>query len=129
MRTKIKHSRLRPKPSQKNKKKITNEDKDYLEWLQNQDFVCFACGKQNGIEWHHVKECSTDKKNHQRLIPLCGEECHRNGQELSAHGTPKKFREVYPVKAQNAFADRIYSFYLKHLDQDESELVILVEEM
>ena len=48
MGTKINHNRLRPKPSMKNKKKITQDDKDYLEWLQNQNYVCFVCGKLNG---------------------------------------------------------------------------------
>ena len=31
----MKHTRLRPKPNMKNKKKITQDDKDYLEWLSD----------------------------------------------------------------------------------------------
>lgn len=111
MGTVIKHKRLRPKKSFKNKSKITDADKQYLEWLQLQDYSCFACGEQNGIEWHHVKEFSTDKKNHKRLIPLCGEKCHRNGLDLSAHGTPKKFREAFCIEDQNIQADLIYATF------------------
>jgi len=111
MGTKINHNRLRPKPSMKNKKKITQDDKDYLEWLQNQNYVCFVCGKQNGIEWHHVKEYSTDKKNHKRLIPLCGIDHHRLG-DLSPHGNPKRWRETFDMVLQNDFADEIYDEYI-----------------
>lgn len=115
MRIKIKHNRLRPKPSSKNKSRISNEDKKYLEWLQHQVYECFVCGEFNGIEWHHVKENSSDRKNHKRLIPLCGEKCHRNGSELSAHGTPKKFREKFSMRVQNGYADEIYKDYLDSL--------------
>jgi len=112
MGTVIKHNRIKPKYNGKNKKKITDEDKDYLEWLQHQNYKCFVCGKQNGIEWHHVKLHSTDKKNHKRLIPLCGNEHHRLG-ELSPHGNPKKWRETFSMELQNEFADEIYQEYIK----------------
>ena len=117
MRIKIKHNRLRPKPNMKNKKNITKEDKEYLSYLQTLENNCFACGQRNKIEWHHVKQYSTDKKNHNRLIPLCGEECHRNGQTLSAHGTPKKFRESFPIEKQESYADRIYTKYRQMLKE------------
>ncbi|MCF6330981.1 MAG: hypothetical protein L3I99_05480 [Sulfurimonas sp.] len=109
---KINHKRLRPKICQKNKKSITQGDKDYLAWLQTQDYPCFVCKKYNKIEWHHVKEYSSDKKNHKRLMPLCGEECHRNGLTLSAHGTPKRFKEIFPMSVQNDYADTIYNLYI-----------------
>ena len=113
---KIKTRRLRPKPSTKNKKSITDEDKKYLEWLQEQAYPCFVCGGYNGIEWHHVKEFSSDKKNHKRLIPLCGVEHHRLGQVLSPHGTPKKWREIYSMEVQNECADSIYNDYLNEME-------------
>lgn len=110
---KIKHGRLRPKPSSKNKKKITDEDKQFLRWAKNQDFACFVCGEYGSIELHHVKEYSCDKKNHKEILPLCGEKCHRLGMELSAHGTPVKFRNSFPIKLQIIFAKGIYDSYLK----------------
>ena len=112
MRIEIKANRIKPKYSGKNKPKITNEDKEYLAWLQLQDYNCFCCGKQNGIEYHHVKENSSDRKDHTLLIPLCGVECHRLGQTLSAHGTPKKWREVFPIHKQKLAAAKIYADYL-----------------
>jgi len=100
--------------NRKGSKKVSSlsmNDKKYLSWLQTTSYACFACGGDNGIEWHHVKRDSTDKKNHTRLIPLCGVECHRLGTVLSAHGTPKKFRETFSMEFQNEYADRIYSEY------------------
>jgi len=85
-------------------------DMQYLQWLQERDTKCFVCGKQNGIEWHHVKEYSTDKKNHKRLIPLCGVEHHRLG-DLSPHGNPKRWRETFTMQQQNEFADEFYKEY------------------
>jgi len=58
-----------------------------------------------------LKLNSSDKKNHKRLIPLCGVEHHRLGQTLSAHGTPKKWRETFSMEMQNEFADKIYKEY------------------
>ena len=109
----IKANRIKPKYNGKNKKKITNEDKDYLQWLQEQNFACFVCGKRNKIEFHHIKEHSTDRKNHKRLIPLCGAEHHRCG-ELSPHGNPKRWRETFSMELQNDFADEIYAEYTKN---------------
>lgn len=108
-----KHSRLRPKPSSKNKKRITDEDKQYLEWLQHQSLTCIVCGSGN-VEMHHVKRNSSDSKNNRRLIPLCTMH-HRLSNELSAHGTPRKFKEVYPMEAQYEIADRIYQEYCNRL--------------
>lgn len=103
--------RLKPKYSSKNDSSLTVEERDFLDYLPTTDYVCFVCGQRNGIEWHHVKEFSTDKKNHFRLIPLCGVEHHRLGTVLSAHGTPKKWRETFSMELQNSFADKIYEKY------------------
>ena len=110
-----KATRLKPKYSAKNKKLFTAEDGLYLEWLQSTSYHCLVCGGSNGIEWHHVKRDSADKKNHSRLIPLCGVEHHRLGTKLSAHGTPKKFREAYPVEVQLEVAKSIYEDYLSSI--------------
>ncbi len=105
-------ARIKPKFDGSNQKEISAEDKNYLEWLQMQVYPCFVCGGFNGIEWHHVKEVSSDTKNHKRLIALCGVEHHRLGQTLSAHGTPKKWRDTYSMEEQNEAADKIYADYL-----------------
>ena len=108
------HDRIKPKPSMKNDNFATPEERDYLQWLQLLDVPCFCCGEYgNGTEWHHTKEYSSDKKNHTSLIPLCGDKCHRNGTELSAHGTPKKFREAFPIELQREAASKFYNKYLK----------------
>lgn len=94
----------------------SSEDKDYLEWLKNQEYCCFVCGKINfndPIEWHHVKLRSSDKKDHTRLIPLCGAEHHRLGKDLSPHGSPKKWRETYTIESQLLYAEKIHKQYLK----------------
>lgn len=103
----LKSNRLRPKANGKNKSKAIKNDK-YLSWCHNQDLPCFSCGKRGVIELHHVKEASTDIKDDTKVIPLCGIECHRLGRMLSAHGTPKKFREVYPITEQERHAKEIY---------------------
>jgi len=84
-----------------------------MDWLhQNKDsFICFVCGS-NIVEFHHVKRDSTDKKDHKRLMPLC-QEHHTLSAELSAHGTPKKWRETYSMEFQHRLADKIYKKYLE----------------
>ena len=98
------------------KKVITKEELDYLKWLQTKtDAVCFVCGKRDpgdDIEWHHVKYKSTDKKNHFRLIPLCGAKHHRLG-FLSPHANPKVWRETFTLKQQIDYAKSIYEDYKK----------------
>jgi len=87
----------------------------YLAYLHTQNLVCFSCGKQNKIELHHIKRYSSDLKNDTHTIPLCGEECHRTGTELSAHGTPKKFRELYPMEVQIGYANELYRAYNENI--------------
>jgi len=107
----LKHNK-KPKASMKNKPKITNEDKEYLQWLQELYYPrCYVCYTQANIEFHHVKKHSSDRKNHKLLIPLCLEH-HRNSKELSAHRTPKKFRELYPIEEQKEKANKIYKEYI-----------------
>lgn len=102
----------------KSKKNIVEPiEQEFLNWLHQceQRYPCFVCGKINSsdpIEWHHVKGHSYDKKNHKRLIPLCGVEHHRLGAELSAHSTPSNFRETFPLKLQMIHAKSIYDDFL-----------------
>jgi 5-methylcytosine-specific restriction endonuclease McrA len=97
------------------KKILTKEEREYLLWLQTREHtVCFVCGKRNlsdDIEWHHVKERSSDKKNHFRLIPLCGSKHHRHG-ELSPHANPSRWRETFSMELQLKYAAGIYEEYL-----------------
>ncbi len=106
-----KNCRLRDKPSMKNKPRSTAEERDYLDWLHQQETQCFQCGTFNNIEWHHVKEYSTDKKNHNELIPLC--KYHHTGHTLSPHGTPRQWRNMYPIEVQRAEAIMHHTVYSK----------------
>jgi hypothetical protein len=94
---------------------LTKEEQDYLTWLQGREnSVCFVCGKRNfndDLEWHHVKKSSSDKKNHFRLIPLCGHLHHRNG-DLSPHGNAKRWRETFSLEMQLIYAAEIHLEYL-----------------
>jgi len=113
---KITHKRLRPKPDGKNKKKTTDEDKQYLEWLQSQSYSCFVCGTYDGIEYHHIKEHSSDKKNHKRLISLCVNH-HRLSMHMSPHSAPRRWRDTYSMEMQEVRADEIYNEYtLQNID-------------
>ena len=114
----LRQTRLKPKSS---KSKATALEREYLEWLHSEgqymNYPCFVCGKINPndrIAWHHVKEHSSDKKDHRRVIPLCDHEHHRNGTEMSPHGTPKKWREKYSVEVQNEFAKKIWHDFLDY---------------
>ena len=94
---------------------LTKDEQDYLTWLQGREnSVCFVCGRRNfsdDLEWHHVKQTSSDKKNHFRLIPLCGHLHHRNG-DLSPHGNAKKWKATFSLQVQMEYATDIYEEYL-----------------
>ena len=97
---------------------LTKEEQDYLTWLQGREnSVCFVCGKRNfndDLEWHHVKNSSSDKKNHFRLISLCGHLPHRNG-DLSPHGNAKRWRETFTLEMQMEYATEIHLEYLSNI--------------
>lgn len=105
----LRHNKTK-KPKRVSKNKPTVEEQQYLNWLQSQvHYRCFVCA---GFweDWHHVKNRSTDKKNHKRLIPLCKK--HHVGNELSPHGTPKLWRETFTMEEQNKKADEYYERFL-----------------
>ena len=100
---KIKHGRIKPQ---------AHKEPDFLRWLHEvKQPPCFICGGYNKIELHHIKRYSSDKRDDRHVIPLCGESCHRNGTELSAHSTPKKFRDKYPMSEQLKYAKELYEEY------------------
>jgi len=92
----------------KKKTTTTTEEREYLSWLQTIEANCMVCNK-NADHWHHVKLNSTDKKNHFELIPLCID--HHVGNELSPHGTPKKWRQKFSMEGQLAKAYYYYELY------------------
>lgn len=91
--------------------KISTIEREYLNWLQEQNPNCFICSTSMNIEMHHVKFKSTDKKNHKRLIPLCVE--HHKGNVLSPHGTPSKWRKTISMLRQELYADSLYESFLE----------------
>lgn len=113
------HSRIKPerqktfgkaksslKRSSFKRKRITDDSElEYLNWLQTQDAECMVC-KAPAQHFHHVKEYSTDKKDHTSLIPLC--QFHHVGETLSPHGTPKLWRNTYSMKYQRMVALKWY---------------------
>jgi len=96
-----KNGTLKPKPL---------KDKAFLSWMHSQSFGCIVCGNPQ-IELHHIKEHSSDVKNDHEVLPLC-EFHHKYSDHLSPHGSPKKWREVYPIEEQRAIAQKYYEEYL-----------------
>ena len=100
---------------------ITAQEQEFMTWIHDDaqylDYPCFVCGKHNPndrIRWHHIKLVSSDKKNHKRQIPLCDNEHHRLGTEISPHGTPKKWRATYSMYKQNKFAKSVWDDFLAY---------------
>lgn len=119
--------KMRNTPLKKKSKKSlpTHDEKEFMSWLHQHEqmnrYGCFVCGCNNSsdtLEWHHVKLDSTEKKNHFRQIPLCGNLHHRgtktnsNIEAISVHGTPKKWRDTYSMKVQHEFAKKVHNDYL-----------------
>lgn len=97
----------------KPKRIATDEELKYLKWIKSQDLECFVCGSSN-VVLHHIKEKSTDKKNHKRLLPLCIN--HHTGEVFSPHGTPILWRKQYTIGRQNRVADEIYKRYEREIE-------------
>lgn len=89
---------------------------EYMQWIHNiAKPPCFCCGRAyyytseaDKSEIHHIKEASSDNKDDRKVIVLCGVKCHRLGTELSAHGTPKKFRETFSIEVQRSYGDALF---------------------
>lgn len=94
------------------KEKITDQEKQYLNWLNENrsTFKCFVCNRSISIEFHHIKNRSTDKKVHTKLIPLCMD--HHRYNKLSPHNGPKLWRETYSMQVQEDYAKNIYQEFL-----------------
>jgi hypothetical protein len=95
-------------------KEISKEDKAYLEWFANTNLACIVCNTLNGVQGHHIKERSTDKKNHKQMLPLCLE--HHTGNKISPHGAKKQFFEMFPIEAQIIIGNLIYEQYLEQIN-------------
>lgn len=123
----LNHSRLKPKKESTFGKRLmkgrmkktavknraTTDELQYLTWFSAKELECFVCGTLKGVKGHHIKEFSSDKKLHFKLLPLC--ENHHVGSELSPHSTPKLWRQTYSMKVQNAYADKIRVEYLREI--------------
>lgn len=92
---------------------------EFLQWVHNVARPsCFCCGREyyyiseaDKMELHHIKAASSDNKDDRKVIPLCGVECHRVGTTLSAHGTPKLFREKFSMEKQESYARKLFEQY------------------
>ncbi len=100
LKKKVTHKKLKPQAV---------KDADYMAWLHNEHLECFVCHSRQGIQIHHVKEHSTDMRTDDKAIPLCYE--HHLGVDMSAHGTPGRFKELYPMKVQLEKAKSLYDRY------------------
>lgn len=94
-------------------KRITpkqESEPEYIKWFhENHQPPCFVCGTYLGIEFHHIKEHSVDKRIDSVGMPLCWE--HHHGTVLSPHGAAVKFKEVYPMEVQLKYAKNMYELY------------------
>jgi hypothetical protein len=99
----------KPKKKKRSKRITTDEELDYLRWFKEQKFRCFVCGSPN-TESHHIKERSSDKKNHYELLPLCWE--HHHGSVLSPHGTPHTWRNNFTMEEQREFSKQLRREYV-----------------
>jgi hypothetical protein len=92
---------------------------EYLSWVHEvKKPKCMCCEREyyyisdaNKMELHHVKQASSDKKDDRIVVPLCGIECHRLGTKLSAHGTPKLFREKFSIEYQKSYARKLFEVF------------------
>lgn len=86
----------------------------YITWFHEvYQPPCYVCGGSVGIQFHHVKEHSTDERVDSIGMPLCHE--HHHGMELSPHGTPVKFRKRYPMDVQYKSAAKMYKKFKERL--------------
>lgn len=101
----------------KNKKpKITKDEKDYLNWLQMQNFKCFVCNSNSGIEYHHITDIHRLKgkrRVHNRLVPLCYS-CHRTGKN-AIHSLSKEYyyENIKSLDELLNESERIYKHFLE----------------
>jgi len=83
------------------------KSKAYLKWLHSQNFGCLVCGNTQ-IEIHHLDHGNRGRADNKCVI-LCPE-CHR-GSNLSPHGTPNKWKELYPNEILEDIADKLFNQY------------------
>lgn len=86
------------------------KSKAYLDWFHNQGYGCMVCGT-SPIHAHHVKKHSSDPRDDRYIIPLC-ELHHIYSDEMSPHGAPKAFRNLYHIELQKEIASKLYNVFL-----------------
>ena len=114
------------KHKMKHKRVATDEDLVYFQWLRSEVRYCIVCNSPD-VEYHHIKKCSNDKKDHSRLICLCKEH-HTNSKTMSAHGNKKEFIKLFPLKSQEVLAKRMYDKFLESSFNNQDDEVELVYE-
>lgn len=129
----VKVNRLKPKYDGSNNSGATVLEQQFMDWLHTEEqfkyYACVICGRiecyEDSIDWHHIKQASSDKKDHKKQIPVCHNRCHILGKEFSIHGTPVKFREKFSWKVQNEIADEIFSRFISVMGYSEEDVVRL----
>jgi len=86
------------------------KEPEYLRYL-HEDLQprCFVCNVRYGVEMHHLKRDSTDKRIDKLILPLCW--THHHGFDMSPHGNPGQFRKQYTMDEQIEFAEKMYRRY------------------
>lgn len=101
----------------KNKEpKISSIEKEYLNWLQEQNHNCFVCGISSNIEMHHITDInrlSGKRRVHSRLVPLCIA-CHRIGKS-AIHVLSKEYyyKNIKSLDELVQESKRLYQLFLE----------------
>lgn len=103
----------------KNKEpKISDIEREYLNWLQEQNHNCFVCGISSNIEMHHVTDInriSGKRRVHSRLVPLCIS-CHRTGKN-AIHVLSKEYfyKNIKSLDELLVESNRLYNDFLSSI--------------
>lgn len=98
--------------------KISSIEREYLNWLQEQNHNCFVCGISSGIEMHHVTDInriSGKRRVHSRLVPLCIS-CHRTGKN-AIHVLSKEYfyKNIKSLDELLVESNRLYNDFLSSI--------------
>lgn len=98
--------------------KISDIEREYLNWLQQQNHNCFVCGISSNIEMHHVTDInriSGKRRVHSRLVPLCIS-CHRTGKN-AIHVLSKEYfyKNIKSLDELLVESNRLYNDFLSSI--------------
>ena len=123
--------RIKPKYEHSNSGKADGfKDPEYLAWLHKiKKPFCCLCGRHhvsseqdslNYTEMHHIKSHDIVGRDDSKVIPLCGDTCHRIGKH-SIHASKQNFALSYDEQIR--VADGLYSEYLRSTVPDDMNKV------